>query len=69
LILRRTNNNNATQKIISTGEIENSYEMNSILGYYKSPFEDRIATIVCKETWARSISFSIFGAHLNVGFR
>jgi hypothetical protein len=68
LILRKINKNNVTQKIISTGKIENSYEMNSILGYYKSPFEDRIAAIICRETWARSISFSIFGAHLNVGF-
>jgi hypothetical protein len=69
LILRKANNNNITQKIISTGKIENSYEMNSILGYYKSPFEDRIATIICRETRARSIGFSIFGAHLNVGFK
>jgi hypothetical protein len=69
LILSRKNNSTATQKIISTGAIKNSYEMHSILGYYKSPFEDRIAAIICRETWARGIGFSVFGAHLNVGFK
>jgi len=59
---------NGKEKTVSTVTIPSYFSEDNIIGYFKSPFENRILVVSGATKSSHSVSYRISGCHLNVGF-
>jgi len=59
---------NGKDKVINTAPIPAYFSEDRVIGYYKSPFENRILIVSGATKTSHSVSYRFSGCHLTVGF-
>jgi len=59
---------NGKDKVINTAPIPAYFNEDHVIGYYKSPFENRILIVSGATKTSHNVSYRFIGCHLTVGF-